>query len=104
MIWELSQDYFSTQPAGQREPLMTALKQALATPNIESIQWNGTTVNLSFTSLPLALYRVQWSSNLALAPWNTLTNNVAGTGSNVPVADPVPATAPARFYRIQTPP
>jgi hypothetical protein len=65
---------------------------------------DGTAVNLSFTSLPLGLYRVQWSSNLALAPWITLTNNVAGTGANVPISDPEPATAPARFYRIQTPP
>jgi chitinase len=104
MIWELSQDYSSTQPARQRTPLTTALKQALATPNITAIQLVGTAVHLSFTSLPLALYNVQWSSNLAQALWNTLTNNVAGTGANVPVTDPAPATAPARFYRIQTPP
>jgi hypothetical protein len=36
--------------------------------------------------------------------WNTLTNNVAGTGTNVPITDPAPAAVPARFYRIQTPP
>jgi chitinase len=104
MIWEVSQDYFSTQPPGQRAPLIAALKQALATPNIAAIQLDGTSVNFSFTSLPLGLYRVQWSSNLLQALWNTLTNNVAGTGTNVPIADPAPATAPARFYRIQTPP
>jgi chitinase len=104
MIWELSQDYSPTQPAGQRLPLTTGLKQALATPNITSIQQAGDAVNLTFTSLPLALYSVQWSSNLALSLWNTLTNNVPGSGTNVPVSDPAAATAPARFYRIQTPP
>jgi chitinase len=104
MIWELTQDYISTQPAGQRTPLTTALKQALATPNIAAVQLEGNAFSLDFTSLPLGLYRVQWSSNLSLAPWNTLTNNVAGTGTNVPITDPAPATAPARFYRIQTPP
>jgi GH18 family chitinase len=104
MIWELSQDYFSTKPAGQRTPLVATLKQALATPHIASIEDNGTAVDLSFTSLPLGLYAVQWSSNLALSVWNTLTNNVAGTGTNVQIADPAPATAPERFYRIQTPP
>jgi chitinase len=104
MIWELSQDYFSTGPAGPRAPLMTALKQALATPNIAAIQLDGTEVHFGFTSLPLGLYQVQWSSNLASALWNILTNNVAGTGTNVQIADPAPATAPARFYRIQTPP
>ena len=105
MIWELSQDYDSTQPASQRAPLMTAFKQALATPNISAIHWNGTNVNVSFTSLPLGLYSVQWSSNLAAAnSWNTLANNVAGTGTNVLISDPSAATAPARYYRIQTPP
>ncbi len=104
MIWELSQDFFSTQPAGERAPLISALKQALATPDISAIQRDGTEVQLSFTSLPLGLYRVQWSSNLAEAPWNTLTNDVAGTGTNVQITDPTPATLPARFYRIQTPP
>jgi len=104
MIWELSQDYFPIRPAGQRAPLVAALKQALTTPNIAAIQLTGTAVKFSFTSLPLGLYLVQWSSNLALAAWNTLTNNVAGTGTNVPITDPAPATAPARFYRIQTPP
>jgi chitinase len=104
MIWELSQDYLSAQPAGERAPLLTALKQALATPNIAAIELNGTAVSLNFTSLPLGLYRVLWTSNLAPATWNTLTNNVNGTGSNVPITDPTPATAPGRFYRIQTPP
>ena len=102
MIWELSQDYFSTQPVGQRTPLTSTLNQALATPYIRTIQRNGSAVNLSFTSRPLGLYCVQWTSNLALAPWNTLTNNVAGTGTNVPITDLV--TAPERLYRIQTPP
>jgi hypothetical protein len=50
------------------------------------------------------LYRVQWSSNLSQTLWNTLTNNVPGTGTNVPITDPAATTAPARFYRIQTPP
>jgi chitinase len=104
MIWELSQDYLSSKPAGQRAPLTTALKQALATPNVTAIQLDGTAVKFSFASLPLSLYQVQWSSNLAPASWNMLTNNVAGTGTNVLIADPTPATAPARFYRIQTPP
>jgi len=104
MIWELSQDYIATQPAGQRTPLTSALKQALATPNISTIQLNGTNVSLSFTTLPLGLYNVQWTSNLSLPLWNTLTSNVAGTGTNVLIIDPTPAIPPARFYRIQTPP
>jgi chitinase len=102
MIWELSQDYFPSQPTGQRTPLTTALKQSLATPSIADVQVNGTSVNFSFTTLPLGLYEVQWSSNLANPTWNTLSNNVAGTGANVQIT--VPTTSSARFYRILTPP
>jgi GH18 family chitinase len=104
MIWELSQDYSESLQVGQRTPLTTALKQALTTPNITSIQLKSNAVNLSFTSLPLTSYNVQWSSNLVQAFWNTLTNNVPGTGANVQVTDLAPGNAPARFYRIQTPP
>jgi chitinase len=104
MIWELSQDYFPTQPAGQNTPLTTALKQALATPAISAIQCDETSVNLNFSTLPLGLYRVEWSDYPALSPWNTLTDNVAGTGTNVQITDPTPPTLPSRFYRIQTPP
>jgi len=104
MIWELSQDYNSAAPAGQRMPLSSALKQVLATPNITSFQWNGTNFGLTFSTAPLGLYSVQWSSNLNNPVWNILTNNVAGTGTNISITDPTPATNSARYYRIQTPP
>jgi len=104
MIWELSQDYFATQPAGQRAPLLQAVKSALATPGLTAIQINGQSVQLSFSSLPLALYRVEWSTNLASGTWNTLTNNVAGTGSTISVFDSISSNQSTRFYRFKTPP
>lgn len=104
MLWELTQDYISSQPVGQRTPLTSALKQALATPQITGIQWNGANFGFSFTSAPLGLYRVLCSSNAAGTQWNTLTNNVSGTGSNVLITDPNPATNTAQYYRVQTPP
>jgi chitinase len=104
MIWELTQDYISSLPSGQRTPLVSAVKQALATPNITGIQLNGTNIIINFTSSPLGLYRVLWSTNLALGPWNTLTNNVAGTGTNVQITDTLPFAASYRYYRVQTPP
>lgn len=103
MIWELSEDYFPSQPVGQRAPLVQTLKQSLGTPGLTSIQMDGQDVNLSFYSLPLADYRVQWTSNLA-GTWFTLTNNVPGTGGILQISDPAPQTQPERFYRIQTPP
>lgn len=106
MIWELGEGYRSSQPAGQRDPLLQAVKQAvLARPDLTAIQRAGQDVRLSFTSLPLALYRVQWTTNLVSGPWNTLSNNVAGTGDSVTVTDRGALTNRSpRFYRVQTPP
>ncbi len=104
MIWELSQDYFSSQSAGQQSPLVEALNQSLATPQIGSAEIQGGNVTFSFSSLPLAQYRILWTSNLDGGAWETLTNNVPGTGAPVSITDPVGIGAAARFYRVQTPP
>ena len=87
MIWELSEDYFPNQPVGQRTPLVQTLKQSLGTPGMTTIQLDGQDINLSFYSLPLADYRVLWTSNLA-GTWFTLTNNVPGTGGILQISDP----------------
>jgi len=103
-VWELTQDYFPSQPPGQREPLLADLKQALLTPGNATIQISNQQVSLSFQSLPLAQYRVQWTSNVAGGSWNTLTNNVPGTGQPVQVIDTNSTAQPGRFYRVNTPP
>lgn len=104
MIWELSQDYAPGLPAGQRTPLEAALKQALATPDFAGIQLVTPNVELSFTTLPLGLYRILWCSNLFNPTWNTLTNNVSASGGLLQLVDPTPATNGVRFYRVQSPP
>jgi chitinase len=104
MIWELSQDYFANQSAGQQSPLVQALSQSLATPRILSAEIQGGSVAFSFSSLPLAQYRILWTSNLNVGAWQTLTNNIPGTGGSVWITDPVGIGAGARFYRVQTPP
>jgi chitinase len=44
MIWEIGQGYRSTQPSGQREPLLQATRQALLhTPNLTAIARRGKT-------------------------------------------------------------
>lgn len=106
MIWEIGQGYRSTQPSGQRDPLLQAMKQALLyKPRLMAIQRRDHDIQISFTSLPLALYRVSWTSNLAAVTWNTLTNNVPGTGGILVITDAGAATNMAsRCYRVQTPP
>jgi chitinase len=104
MIWELSQDYFANQSAGQQSPLTQALNQSLATPQIVSAEIQGSSVAFSFSSLPLAQYRILWTSNLNGGAWETLTNNIPGTGAPVWVTDTIGTGPAARFYRVQTPP
>ena len=106
MIWELGEGYRSSQPAGQRDPLLQAVKQSrLATPNLTGIQRSNLDIRISFTTMPLALYRVQWTTNLASGAWNTLTNNVSGTGGIMQITDAGALGSRAqRFYRVRTPP
>jgi chitinase len=105
MIWELTQGYRSTQPAGQRDPLVQAISQALVTPGATAIRRSGPDIQLDFTSAPLALYRILWTSNLTLSAWNTLSNNVSGSGGMLQITDPGATTNQLqRFYRVQTPP
>ena len=101
MIWELAQDHQS----GQSSPLVQALKQALATPGLTSIQFSNQNINLSFPSLPLGSYRVQWTSDMTLNAWNTLVvTNVSGPGGILQIADPDFSSQSKRFYRVKTPP
>jgi chitinase len=104
MIWELAQDHY----AGQTDPLLQSIKQAMATPGATTLRPNGQNIELNFSGIPLGSYRVQWKSNLTAGVWNTLTiTNVpnTGTGGVIQVTDPDATAGPApRFYRIQTPP
>ncbi len=106
MIWELGEGYRSTQPVGKRDPLLQAIKQSMtATPNFTGIQRTNKDLLLSFNTMPLASYRVQWSTNPASTVWNTLTNGVIGSGAAMQIADRNAVTNPgSRFYRVRTPP
>ncbi len=101
MIWELAQDHQSGQP----DPLLEAIKQALATPGLITITNIGADIVLTIASLPLGSYRVEWSSDLTGNVWNTLVvTNVFGPGGDIQIVDPNAVSQPVRFYRIRTPP
>ena len=100
IIWQLKQDH----RANQVDPLLNAVKQALATPGTITAQQSGQNLNLSFTSAPLGSYRVQWKSNLTDAVWNTLVvTNMTNTGGVIQVTDPEVLGQARRFYRVRTP-
>ena len=101
MIWELAQDHH----AGQPDPLLQSVKQALATPGSTNIQLADSNIDLSFLTMPLGSYRIQWTSNLPASAWNTLTlTNITGTGGVLHVTDPAATNQSNRFYRVKTPP
>jgi hypothetical protein len=102
MIWELGQDH----QAGLPDPLLAAVKQAVATPGPIIAQSAGSNLNLTFTGIALGAYAVQWTSNLAGGSWNTLADtNVNGPGGGIQVTDTGALTNQStRFYRVLTPP
>jgi len=105
MIWELGEGYRATLPIGQRDPLLQALKRAVATPQFISVQRTNNDVVLSFSTAWLAAYRLLSTSNLANGSWDTLATNLSGNGFTQQVTDPGAITNQSRrFYRLQTPP
>lgn len=102
MIWEIAQDF----QAGQPDPLLEAVKQALATPGLTNLQNTNNSIQLTFNSIALGSYCVQWTSNLTAGLWNTmLVTNVANTGGVLQVTDGgAISNQSQRFYRIKTPP
>src|ERR1039458_9000760 len=101
MIWELGQGYRPTQPADQRDPLIQAIKQALATPGVTAIRRAGADIQLSFTSAPLAFYQILWTSNASPSAWNTLTNNVSGSGGTLQITDSGAITSQPQRFRSE---
>lgn len=106
MIWEIGQGYRPSLAAGKRQPLLSAVKQALtARPEITAVRLDGGDIELSFTTLPLGYYSLQCASNLAGADWTTLSNRLSEAGGVLQIRDPgaIPSRG-WRFYRLQTPP
>ncbi|HVM48925.1 MAG TPA: glycoside hydrolase family 18 protein [Candidatus Acidoferrum sp.] len=115
MVWEVGDGYRPGLPSGQREPLLQAMKAAVAAPSLAGIQASNQDIQLRFNSIPLAQYRVLWTSDLESGAWNSLTSSIPGgasmpltninSGTNVLVTDCGALTnAPRRFYLLQTPP
>jgi chitinase len=102
MIWELAQDHTPGSP----DPLLQAVKQALATPGAIALQRAGQDMNLTFADSSLGAYRVLWNNHLSAGAWSTLLiTNISGLGGRLQLRDPGAVTnQTTRFYRVQTPP
>jgi chitinase len=105
MVWELGEGYRPSEPAGRQAPLLEAIHQAMETPRLDVPRPTGSDVQLSFSSLPLAQYRIEWAPDPYSGMWNTLTSAVPGTGGSVSALDAEAITNMSqRFYRVVTPP
>ena len=77
----------------------------VAPPRFAGIGIDGEDVRMELLTVPTWLHRVQWSSNLILPSWLSLTNFTAGTAGVETVLDPGAATGvPQRFYRLNISP
>ena len=100
MIWELALDHHSVQA----DPLLQSVKQALASPDIVSVESTNQAVTLTFNGIALGSYRVLWSDSLTNNAWNTLiVTNVSGPSQSIQIVDPNPSSHSQRFYRVQSP-
>jgi chitinase len=100
MIWELAQDYHN----GQTDPLLQAVKQAIASPGVISVEYTNQETIITFGGVALGSYRVQWTDSLTNTAWNTLTTtNVTGASQTLQIVDTNSSNHSQRFYRVQSP-
>ena len=68
---------------------------------IQSIVSAGSNFVISFSSVSGHKYRLENTGDLVTGIWTTVTNNISGTGSSVPLTAFGGATQPKRFYRVR---
>ena len=67
---------------------------------ITSLVIVGPDVKIGFTTTNNVSYTVEYNNDLVAGSWNTLTNNITGTGGIVTITDSGAAALPRRFYRV----
>jgi hypothetical protein len=68
---------------------------------ISSVDLNSGKFVVSFPSVSGKLYRVEYTDVLSSGAWQTLANNIGGTGGTIPITDTFPAGLGQRFYRVK---
>jgi YVTN family beta-propeller protein len=72
---------------------------------ILSISRPGSTVTLTWESVPGTSYLVQWTADLTAATaWNNLGNPIVANSATTTHIDSPPPAASRRFYRVRSPP
>lgn len=88
--WHNAQEFISGTDPNDRTSL---LRFSQMTPD-------GNDMTLGFPTVLGKTYRLERSDTLQNGSWQTVLNNIAGTGGTVQIIDPDGAAQPNRFYRI----
>ena len=107
MIWELGQGYRPTQPSGQRDPLLQAVKQAaLATPDFKGILQTNRDILLGLRQPAAGAVSHRGRRRIwPAAPGAFSPTTSRALAAYLQITDPGALDAqPARFYRVRTPP
>ena len=68
---------------------------------ISSVTASGSNFVINFPSVSGKLYRIEYADVPTSATWQTLANNIAGTGGVMAITDSTAAGRPQRFYRVR---
>lgn len=68
---------------------------------ITAVVRSGNDLQVTLATATNRLYRLDSSTNLTVAAWTTVTNNLPGIGGSVVITDPGAASGPPRFYRVR---
>lgn len=67
---------------------------------ISSLETHSQDVTMAFPTVAGKNYRVEKSATLSEGSWETVQDNVSGTGATVEITDPGAHAQPKWFYRI----
>lgn len=68
---------------------------------ITGVEFNGSDVNIHFTSIAGRTYRLERAEQLAAGQWTIIADNVPGIDAVLQVTDFNAAATPTRFYRVR---
>jgi Astacin (Peptidase family M12A) len=71
---------------------------------VSSIVPNSGSYQIGFQSVLGKTYRLEYRDDLATGSWNTLTDQIFGTGATIQIVDPSAAGLTKRFYRFSLEP
>ncbi len=103
MIWELGGGYRPSQPPGQRDPLLQAVKKARAVPPAAEPQIARRELDPSHRFPAPPAPHETWPGELTANAWRTLTNDLPDFGGPILLNGPIVPIHGRRLFPIEAP-